>query len=151
MVLAWGGPAVQAGANEGFLPHFVSLRTDKVNVRAGPGLRYPISWVFRRAGLPVEVIAEFDNWFKVRYADGDVGWVHSRLLSARRTAVIAEKIRILWRTPDADAAPVLQAEAGVQGQLLTCQDDWCQLQIDGKKGWLLREALWGVYPGENFN
>ncbi len=151
VVLAWGSPAVRAGANEGFLPHFVSLRADKVNVRAGPGMRYPISWVFRRAGLPVEAIAEFDNWFKVRYADGDVGWVHRRLLSARRTAVIAGKIRILRRTPEADAAPVLQAEAGVQGQLLICHDAWCQLQIKGKKGWLPREALWGVYPGENFN
>jgi SH3-like domain-containing protein len=150
-LMAMGSPAFPAGANDGFLPHFVSLRADKVNVRAGPGTRYPISWVFRRAGLPVEAIAEFDDWFKVRYADGDEGWVHRRLLSARRTAVIADKVRVLRRTPAADAAPVVQAEAGVQAQLLTCQDDWCQLQISGKKGWLLREALWGAYPGEDFN
>lgn len=150
-LLAWGSPAFPAGPNDGFLPHFVSLRADKVNVRAGPGTRYPISWVFRRAGLPLEAIAEFDNWFKVRYADGDVGWVHRRLLSARRTAVISDKIRILRNAPAADATAVLQAEAGVQGQLLTCQDAWCQMQIGGKKGWLLREALWGAYPSENFN
>ena len=151
MVLAWGSPSFPAGPNDAFAPHFVSLRADKVNVRAGPGTRYPISWVFRRAGLPVEAIAEFDNWFKVRYADGDEGWVHRQLLSARRTAVIAEEIRILRRAPRPDAAPVLQAEPGVQGHLLTCQGDWCQLQIGGQKGWILREDLWGVYPGENFN
>lgn len=150
VMLAWRSPAVSAAPNDGFLPHFVSLRADRVNVRAGPGTRYPISWVFRRAGLPVEAIAEFDDWFKVRYADGDVGWVFGRLLSPRRTAVVAGKIRILRRTPEPDGTPVLQAEAGVQGQLLTCQDAWCQLQIGGKKGWLPRKALWGVYPNENF-
>ncbi len=150
-MFAWRGTQSLAASEDAFLPHFVSLRADKVNVRTGPGTRYPISWVFRRDGLPVEAIAEFDNWFKVRYSDGDEGWVHRRLLSAKRTAVITGNVQILRRAPAADAVAVLRAEKGVQGELIACQSTWCQLQVGGKKGWLPRKSLWGVYPSEEFD
>jgi SH3-like domain-containing protein len=79
------GPAV-AGRSTGLpVPRFVSLGADRVNLRFGPGKEYPISWVLAREGLPVEIIGEFDTWRKVRLHDGDEGWVHSSLLSSRRT------------------------------------------------------------------
>ena len=70
------------------VPRFVSLKSDRVNLRQGPGTEYPTAWVFRRAGLPVEVIKEFESWRQVRDAEGTTGWVLGSMLSGRRTAVI---------------------------------------------------------------
>ena len=70
------------------IPRFVSLRSNKVFVRTGPALRYPIKWIYTREGLPVEVVQEFDTWRKVRDKDGEEGWIHSSLLSGKRHAVI---------------------------------------------------------------
>ena len=71
------------------LPRFVSLKSDEVNARVGPGADYQIAWVFRRAGLPVEVLGEFENWRQIRDSSGSTGWVNAALTSARRTAVVA--------------------------------------------------------------
>ena len=131
-------------------PRFASLRADKVNLRAGPGVRYPISWIFVRKSLPVEILAEFELWRKVRSQDGTEGWVHKSLLSGRRTAVVTGRVRTLFRRAKGDV-PVLRAEPGVQGRLLACQKNWCKLQIGGTEGWLKRNQIWGTYIGENFD
>ena len=130
------------------LPRFVSLGADQVNLRYGPGREYPVSWVLARRGLPVEIIAEFDAWRKVRLHDNDEGWVHSSLLSSRRTVVITDGIAELRRTPAADARVALRAEPGVIGELLDCEGDWCRVDINGRRGWLQRHAFWGALPGE---
>ncbi|HKH69397.1 MAG TPA: SH3 domain-containing protein, partial [Reyranella sp.] len=62
------------------IPRFASLRSDEVNVRTGPGPRYPIDWVFKRKAMPVEIVAEFENWRKIRDWQGASGWVHQSLL-----------------------------------------------------------------------
>ena len=145
-------PAVAGRADGAFVPHFVSLRHETVNVRAGPGTRYPIAWVFKRQNLPVEALAEFDSWYKVRYADGDQGWIHRRLLSSQRTAIVmARTPQSLYRDPDPNSTLMLVAEPGVQGTLLACKGAWCRLEIERLKGWVAREVLWGVYPHEEFD
>ena len=85
------------------VPRFVSLEADRVYLRYGPGREYPVSWVLARKGLPVEIIAEFDTWRKVKLHDGDEGWIYASLLSSRRTAMIKNDIAELRRTPAADA------------------------------------------------
>lgn len=130
------------------LPRFVSLRSSTVNLRTGPGTQYPIIWVFVREGLPVEVVAEFDTWRKIRDIDGAEGWVHQNLLAGTRSAIILGDVRTLLRTPDLAGVPVLLAEPGVIARLLACNIAWCRLEIDGRRGWLPREQIWGVYPGE---
>lgn len=139
----------QAGRATGLpLPRFVSLGSDRVNLRFGPGEQYPIQWILAREGLPVEIIEEFDTWRKVRLHDGDQGWIHGSLLSSRRTIRVAEQIRELRRSPDAGARVLLRAEPGVIGELLDCERDWCRIEIDGRRGWLQRDAFWGALPGE---
>lgn len=138
-----------AGRSTGLpVPRFVSLGADQVNLRFGPGREYPVSWVLARKGLPVEIIAEFDTWRKVRLHDDDEGWIHSSLLSSRRTVVIKDGIAELRRTPADDARVVLRAEPGVIGELLDCEEAWCRVDIEGRRGWLRREAFWGVLPEE---
>ena len=141
--------APAAGRSTGLpVPRFVSLDSDRVHLRYGPGRDYPISWVLARKGLPVEIIAEFDTWRKVQLHDGDSGWVHSSLLSSRRTVMIKNAIAELRRTPADDARVVLRAEPGVIGELLDCAQDWCRVDIQGRRGWLRRHAFWGVLPDE---
>ena len=138
-----------AGRSTGLpMPRFVSLGADRVHLRFGPGREYPISWVLARKGLPVEIIAEFDTWRKVRLHDDDEGWIHASLLSSRRTIMVTEAVRELRRTPDDDARVVLRAEPGVIGELVDCEQAWCRVDIQGRRGWLRRDAFWGTLPGE---
>jgi SH3-like domain-containing protein len=130
------------------VPRFVSLGADRVHLRFGPGKEYPISWVLARKGLPVEIVAEFDTWRKVRLHDGDEGWIHSSLLSSQRTVMIKDAVAELRRTPGDDGRVVLRAEPGVIGELLDCAPDWCRVDIGGRRGWLPRHAFWGTLPEE---
>jgi SH3-like domain-containing protein len=151
LCLVWGGQPVwsQAGRSTGLpVPRFVSLAAERVNVRFGPGRQYPVSWVFAREGLPVEIIAEFDTWRQIRDYDGEEGWVHSSLLSSRRTIMVIGEVRALRRTASTGAREVLRAEPGVIGSLFDCEDTWCRVEIEGRRGWLQRSEFWGTRPGE---
>lgn len=132
------------------LPRFVSLRADEVNLRTGPGVQYPIDWVYRRRQLPMEVIAEYTTWRKVRDHQGTQGWVHQSMLSPTRTFVVLDKVRTLRRSAATESDAVARAEAGVVGRLLACPDasSWCRVEIDGLAGWFRRVEMWGVYEVE---
>jgi len=134
------------------VPRFVSLGAEKANVRNGPGKRYPIGWVFVRQGVPLEVIAEYEMWRKIRDKDGAVGWIHRSLLSSRRSAAIkGKKPSALHRQPDPKSDLIAQLEPGVIARILTCEDGWCRLDVGGRRGWILRARLWGVRPKERIN
>ena len=130
------------------VPRFVSLRSGEVNLRTGPGVRYPVEWVFVRAGMPVEITAEFDTWRRIRDWEGAQGWVHQSMLSGRRTMVVQGDLRTLRREPSGAAEAVAQVEAGVIGRVHKCEGAWCLVEAGGYKGWLERDAFWGVYPKE---
>jgi SH3-like domain-containing protein len=90
----WGAAAPDAYAMSGspakqMLPRFASLKQQKTNVRVGPGTQYPIRWIYQQRELPMEIIAGFGNWRRVRGSDSSDGWVHTALLSAKRTALAA--------------------------------------------------------------
>lgn len=136
------------------LPRFVSLKAGKVNVRVGPSRSHPVLWVYQRKGMPVEVIAEFEHWRRIRDADGDIGWIFHSLLDGRRTAVVKateeDRTMALHATHDATAEVLAAAEAGVVVEVETCQIRWCLVGADGYAGWSLKEQLWGIYPEESF-
>ena len=132
------------------LPRFASLRAGEVNVRTGPGVQYPVDWVFQRQGMPVEIIAEYRTWRKIRDWQGTQGWVHQSLLAGKRTAIVIGGMRALLSKPEADAKPVAQLEAGVIANLLSCpeQSAWCRIEVDGFDGWLRRVDFWGTLKDE---
>lgn len=130
------------------LPRYVTLKTGEGNARRGPGLTHRIDWVFTRAGMPLRLTAEYENWRRVEDADGAGGWVHFTLLSGVRAALITDPMADFHASPDDGSAVVLRAEQGVVAKLLECQPDWCRLKADGEKGWVKKSALWGVDPGE---
>ena len=145
LALAGGPTTAQAGAP---LPRFAALRADEVNLRAGPGTEYPVEWVFLRRALPIEIIAEYGQWRKIRDFDGSEGWVHKNLLTGRRSVLVTGAVRTLRHDPALDSEPLAQAEPGVIGRLLVCEDGWCKIETAGHQGWLPISNLWGVYDGE---
>ena len=145
------GAATSAAQERLPLPRFASLDSGEVNLRAGPGKDYPILWVYQRKGLPVEIIEEFDTWRRVRDRDGDVGWVQQGLLSGKRTALILDEPRTIRAEPAGGAKPVAILNPGVVARIIECLDnDWCRLEIQGKRGWLRRDEFFGTYPEEAF-
>lgn len=131
------------------LPRYVSLKTDRVNVREGPSKEHPTVWVYERAGLPVEITAEFETWRKIRDSEGAEGWVLHSLLSGRRTALVAPWKKGPQILTEADhATPVARLGPGVIGNLRGCDGKWCHILGKGFDGYIAQENLWGVYPGE---
>lgn len=152
----WGSDAFLTGstakAETGLpIPRFVSLRAGEVNLRTGPGVRYPVEWVYRRRWMPVQIIAEFDTWRKIRDWEGTEGWVHQSMLSGRRSALIIGERQNLYRRPDTTAPVVARAEAGVIGRLEECDDLWCRGEVAGIEGWLLKSSFWGAFEDERFD
>jgi SH3-like domain-containing protein len=132
------------------LPRFASLRSDDVNMRAGPGTRYRIDWVYKRRDLPVEIEREFDVWRWVRDADGIQGWVHQATLMGRRSFVVQKTDATLRSEASDSASPVATLRIGVIGRIRSCEasSDWCNVQAGSYRGYLRREQFWGAFPGE---
>ncbi|HEX3484524.1 MAG TPA: SH3 domain-containing protein [Micropepsaceae bacterium] len=150
LLLTWASAPVRA-AEDTKLPYFVSMKSETTNMREGPGNEYRIKWVYHRKGLPVEVIATYEVWRRVRDSDGEIGWVHVALLSRERSAVVRGKGEVPVRDA-ADAASKLVADAqpGAVGRLEHCEAQACEVKFDRAKGWIARVRLWGVHDGEQF-
>lgn len=146
-------PSAKALGKSGLpVPRFVSLKAEKVNVRRGPSSDHPVAWVFNRKGMPVEIVAEFENWRRIRDSDGAEGWILQNMLSGKRTAMAAP-----WRqgqsiglhnAPSKDAGLVARIDSGVVSEIEKCANGWCEIAAGGYDGYAEQASLWGVYPGE---
>jgi SH3-like domain-containing protein len=148
-ILPGPGPALGVASNLP-VPRFVSLRTGKVNFRAGPGFQYPITWVYQRDGLPVEIIGEFDVWRQVVAPDGGTGWVHIATIRPRRGFFVTAPRAVLRASPNPTAAPVALLAQGVSGVLLSCPaaSAWCKASAGQETGFLSRQDFWGAFENE---
>lgn len=134
------------------LPRYVSLRAAEVNLRTGPGVQYPVEWIFQRESLPVEIIKEYRTWRLVRDWEGTQGWMHQSMLSGKRTFLVTGKERTLRAEPDAKSRALAAIMPNAIGEILSCPSDtgWCKVRIKGIDGWLRRVEFWGVYRNEVF-
>ena len=133
------------------LPYFASMKGETTNMREGPGEDHRVKWVYHRKGLPVEVIASFEVWRRVRDVDGEIGWIHGALLSRERSVVVRGKGQAaVHGNADAKSELVAQAKPGAVGRLEHCGVVTCEVKFDGAKGWIDRMRLWGVHDGERF-
>ncbi len=158
-VLSTAGVAHAAGETAGTVtglpvPRYVSLKTDRVNLREGPSKEHRTSWVFQRAGLPVEVTAEFEIWRRIRDAEGAEGWVLHSLLSGRRTALVVpwsktrdETISMVERADDRGQI-VAKLSPNVLANVKSCAGSWCRVSVGEREGFIKQDRLWGVYPNE---
>jgi SH3-like domain-containing protein len=153
LAAAHAGAEPSVGPKSGLsVPRFVSLKPDRVNVRTGPTRDHEIAFVYTRAGLPVEVTAESDNWRRIRDWEGSEGWVYHSLLSGRRTALVAPKDKnqlvSLYDSSDMTSAVIARLQAGVLATVKNCTGSWCRITGPKFDGWAVQEQLWGVYPDE---
>lgn len=136
------------------LPRFVSLKAERTNVRSGPTKDNDVNWVYTRTGLPVEIIAEYENWRRIRDWEGSEGWVLHSLLSGRRTALVSAPAKTVddfvpvRASADGKSAVTARLQAGVLATVKRCDGDWCRIAGEGYDGWIEQDRLWGVYPGE---
>ena len=147
------GAQPQVGPASGLpLPRFVSVKADKVNVHIGPAKNYEVKWVYQRAGLPVEIVAEFENWRRIRDSDGTEGWVYHSLLSGRRTGMVIAKSKdelvSIYQKSDAKSLVAARLQPGVLATVKNCGGNWCRINGQGFDGFIAQERLWGVYPNE---
>lgn len=132
------------------LPRFMTLKSDEVNMRTGPGFRFPITYVYTRKGLPVEVVREFDVWREVIDHEGERGWMHSSTLSLKRMGLVMEDGVEVLRSDDEPGEVVALAEKGAVVRLPVCGSDWCRIEAERIKGWIQKRHLWGVFEAEEF-
>jgi len=150
--LAVDTPAANRNSSGLPIPRFVTLATEKVFVRTGPALRYPIKWIFQRQHLPVEIVQEFDTWRKIRDMEGDSGWVHTSMLSGDRSVVVkGEQPLSVRKEPMAESRPVALLEPNVVAAVNECRAAWCEVSSQGYTGWAERKFLWGIYDSEDFD
>jgi len=133
------------------LPRFVSLRAGEVNLRTGPGIQYPVDWVYRKSGLPLQVIAEYKTWRKVSDWMGSQGWVHQTMLSSKRNFIVTGRTRTLLSRKKHDSRAIAKLQASVTGKIISCPagSEFCHVEVEGFEGWLARGDFWGVLKGES--
>lgn len=152
LALLFLGPGSRAAdANRdaaGQTERYASLRANEVNVRAGPGVRYPVKWKFVQRHMPVQVIAEFDAWRKIRDWEGAEGWVHRAMLSVKRSLIVVGRSRTMRRHADERAPAVARLAPGMVAVVIKCPNEWCQIEAQGYEGWIRRTGVWGVKPNE---
>jgi SH3-like domain-containing protein len=149
-------PTIGLGPVSGLpMPRFVSLKSDRINVRQGPTRDQRVAFIFQKAGLPVEVVAEFENWRRIRDSEGSEGWVLQTFLSGRRTALVApwskDRVIALHSQASETSAPVAMLQPGLLANIKECSSEWCRVVGAGFDGWIAQEHLWGAYPGETID
>ena len=133
------------------VPRFVTLKSDNVNMRAGPGTEYPILWHYRKTGLPLRVEAEFGAWRKVVDHDGTTGWMHHSVVSLKRMVLVTTSSARLYTEADDGAGLVAVAERNALLELQSCPTQWCRVAAGDIRGWVSRTSLWGLIEGEVLN
>lgn len=158
MILAYQNACASGSFTENFVAYFASIKSSEVNVRKGPNARYPIDWVYKKKGEPVEVIAQFEHWYRIKDFNGDEGWVKSAMLTKKRTGIInvsatkssTKLYAKLYDKPDGSSRITANIEHSKRIDITQCNKQWCQIKIANLIGWVEKTQLWGVYGNEEF-
>lgn len=141
------GLASPACGQDREVPYWATIRdsASELNMRVGPSADYPVSWVYKRPGLPVKVLRVHESWRLVQDPSGTKGWVASRLLSPERGAIVTGGRPAAMRDAAGAEAPVKWfVAAGVVGKLGDCMAGWCRFTVAAQDGWVEQKRLWGT-------
>lgn len=131
------------------VPRWVTVKASRAHVRRGPSRDYDVLWTYVKPGVPVEVIAEYDSWRRVRDVEGATGWMKAAMLDSRRNVMLRGSANTaILSEPKADADAVALAAPGLVAELVGCRGEWCEISTRGYDGFVTRDRLWGVYEGE---
>ena len=121
---------------------FLSLKKNKTNVRYGPGLDYPIKYIYRKINLPVRQIDKKENWRRVMFLDNNSGWIHWSQLKPSNS-IIAIEGKILFKKPSVFSEPFVRLEKGRLLVIKKCEEDWCNITTGNYVGWIKVRNTWG--------
>ena len=121
---------------------FLMLKNSKVNVRMGPGMDYPIKFIYKKKYLPVKIIDKKDNFRKIIDHKKNSGWIHiSQLKKINSILVLSD--RILFKKPTYNSKPLANIKSGRLFVLEKCKKNWCEVSSQGYSGWITVENIWG--------
>ena len=122
---------------------YMSLKNKKVNVRYGPGLDYPIKFVFNKKNYPVEIIDQKENFIKILDFKKNSGWIHRSQLKKSSSFITLDTV-ILFSDSTKFSRPIAKIESGRLLNKKKCNLNWCRVETGEYKGWVLKENLWGL-------
>ncbi len=132
-------------------PYWASISASEALMRTGPAKTYPAKWLYRRADLPIKVLEVYPSWRKVQDPDGETGWMLVNLLSDTRTGIVrGSENRPLHEAATAGSRVLYVAQPGVVGRLNSCAGDWCEFEVGGRRGHIMKAHIWGADAGDNF-
>jgi SH3-like domain-containing protein len=144
VALALLGTVSAAGQTQRKPPYWASIQKPEARMRTGPSTEFPVTWVYKRQNLPVKVVAVHSVWRKVEDPDGEQGWLHVRLLSPQRTAIVIGKDNGALRDlPHASAHISWRVEPGVVGIIEECEKGYCRFETNGRYGYIETARIWG--------
>lgn len=127
------------------VPRYASLKAEGANARRGPSMDQPITWIYQRPGLPLQITGESGPWRRVRDPDGAETWMHRQNLEERRTVYVrrlGHEDAALRSSPRPGGRPVAYLAEGVVGRLTACEGGWRRVAVGGRVGWVRSDALW---------
>ena len=122
---------------------FLSLKKNEANVRVGPSRDYPIKYTYKKKYLPLEILDKFENWKKIKDFENNSGWIHTSLLSKKKSAINIKNNSILYKKPTIFSEPIAKLEAGRLMIIKKCKKNWCKVNSSSFEGWILKNSLWG--------
>lgn len=133
------------------IPRFAIIKSSEANVRKGPGGQYPIEWIYQLKNIPVEIINEYEQWREIKDMNGEGGWIHSSILSGKRTVIVSGKeAKYLYKNHSKNSKLIAKIMPGYVCGLKNCSIDWCKVKCASESGWIPKSDIWGVYPHEEF-
>ena len=122
--------------------YYLMLKNSKVNVRMGPGLDYPVKFIYKKKYLPVKIIDKKENFRKVIDHKKNSGWIHISQLK-KVNSIIVLSSRILYKKPTFYSKPIANIERGKLLVLAKCKKNWCKVSSQNYSGWINMDNVWG--------
>ena len=123
--------------------NFLSLKKGEVNLRQGPSFEYPIKLIYKKKYLPVIILDKSGPWKKIKDFENNTGWIHTVLLSKKKSAINIKNNSVLYKKPTIFSKPIAKLETGRLMLIKKCKVKWCKITSGGYGGWILKNTLWG--------
>lgn len=128
-----------------FVPDFASIKIEEINIRSGPGKSYPIKYVYKKRGMPVKLLKEYDNWYQIEDFEGDFGWATKSYISTNFKTIIVTRDDVVYSRPRTSSTPIFRVEKNVVMNVLKCKADFCKVSVNNRRGWINKGSVWGTW------
>lgn len=122
----------------------MSLKYDETNIRSGPNKKFPIKYKYKIKSIPVIVLGKYDNWYKIKDKDNNIGWVNNHLLSKSRSVITLNEKNFVYKDKKIEKSyPIMKIDKNIVLKLIACNKQLCKIRIKEKDGWIKKEDIWG--------